>query len=74
MADVEMTDASTGTKTSREGPAADTVGDGKKRFEVKKARLFATNLCTMDADIGELVERCSSLGLGYRGPQLRHLP
>lgn len=31
-----MTDAPSGTKSSREGAAVETASDGKKRFEVKK--------------------------------------
>lgn len=36
MADVEMTDAPTGTKVAKAGAGTDVAADGKKRFEVKK--------------------------------------
>jgi len=80
MADVEMQDAAADTaltknKTSSKvakGGAADTAGDSKKRFEVKKVRAQVFTRETLK--LTKAVECRRSMGLGYCSRQLRHLP
>lgn len=77
MADVDMTDAPSGStapvkKGAGKGKigAADAGGSDKKRFEVKKARY---TFCPMSSTDGSLVECSSSMGMGYCRGQLCHL-
>lgn len=62
-----MTDAPPKAKTAKGGE-----GDEKKRFEVKKVRLYDFNTVTRGLTMG-IVERGCTMGLGYRCRQLRHL-
>ena len=80
MADVDMPDADASNPAPSKGKVAgksakitvpESSNDGKKRFEVKK--VYSLRLYTEKKLIGA-VERCSLMGLGYRGRQLRHLP
>lgn len=64
MADIDMADApAPKTKTAKASASADT-GD-KKRFEVKKVGLCNAAVPPEQANVS-LVERCCSLGMGYR--------
>lgn len=78
MADVDMTDAPSGSVAPTKKAVGKTKGgaeggaDGKKRFEVKKASTTKTILS--EKSTNELtVVCCGALGLGYRRRQLRHL-
>ncbi len=77
MADVDMTDAPSGStapvkKTAGKAKAgAEGGADGKKRFEVKKASHLR---CDFGAQANTSTVECSSsLGLGYRCRQLCYL-
>ena len=76
MADVDMPDAGSAApaKSKATGKAKTGLGegnsDGKKRFEVKKVLRISVH--KHNANMKQ-VERCCSVGLGYRGRQLCHL-
>jgi hypothetical protein len=77
MADVDMTDAPSAStapvkKAASKAKGAE-GGDGKKRFEVKKVDSYQTMYWLSGELMNELVERSSSLGLGYCRRQLCNL-
>lgn len=74
-----MPDAGPSTSAKGKAPVgkaakvgADAGTDGKKRFEVKKVRPDSVQF--HGTHLSLVVERSSSLGMGYRRGQLRHLP
>lgn len=91
MADVDMTDAPStsgaATKKDRKGGDVEAKGDGKKRFEVKKAsgnQGWRKRAASSERGVKEIttywpkskpiVECRCAMGLGYRCRQLRYLP
>jgi hypothetical protein len=72
MADVDMTDAPSGSSApikkavvkAKAGGSAEGSADGKKRFEVKKVNKSFALVATRSTD-SFIVERSCSLGLGY---------
>ena len=71
MADVDMADAPPAkTKVAKAGASAE--GD-KKRFEVKKVGTMKPRKASRGQSLHVIVECRSSLGMGHRRRQLRHL-
>lgn len=73
MADVDMTDAPSGSSSvSKVGKSKGSEGEGKKRFEVKKVSAFGQDLIQQLLTCA--VECSGIVGLGYCRRQLCHLP
>lgn len=71
MADVEMSDA----PVAKKADGVSVKGGDKKKFEVKKVCFsFELRIAGNHKGLTETVERCCTLGLGYRRRQLRYLP
>jgi hypothetical protein len=75
MADIDMTDAPSGSGTNTvkkplgkaKATAGDNGSDGKKRFEVKKVRRSSNTAIRQPEVNTKTVERRRTLGLGYSG-------